>query len=49
MELAECADLYSKQITKGGSLLGQKQKLLRKETKRARGERVLGVLVPARD
>ena len=26
MELAERADLYSKQAAKGGSLLGQKQK-----------------------
>ena len=42
MELAKRADLYSKQVAKGSSLMRQKQKLLKKETKRAGAERVLG-------
>ena len=50
MELAECANLYSKQATKGGPLSGDRdKKLLKKETKRAGGETVLGELVPPKD
>ena len=49
MELAKRANLYSKQVAKGGSLLGQKQETAKKGKKRAGGERVLGVLVPPRD
>ena len=50
MELVERADLYSKQAIKGGSLLGQKQKIAKKGNRnRAGGERVLGVLAPPRD
>ena len=39
MELAELADLYSKQAAKGGSSSRQKQKTAEKETKRAGGEK----------
>ena len=34
MELAERADLYSKQVAKGGSSLGQKQKTAKKGNKK---------------
>lgn len=44
MELVECADLWSKQAAKGSAVPIQK-KMLKKETKKATGEKVLVVLV----
>ena len=46
MELTEGADLYSKQVAKESSSLGQKQKTIEKGNKK--GWRV-AVLVPPRD
>ena len=49
MELAERADLYTKQAAKGGSSLGQRQKTAEKGNKKGWRGKGSGVLVPPRD